>query len=248
MGWSGGGGGGFVEDDEVEALVETRLVNPADGRELLAGVAFLPRKNRGFGADIGRSGSPWRIDPTSLSEQRSLCSAAWCALPLSLLTIHIQHSHRMTQSVVIIGGGIIGTCTAYFTATLAKERGLDVAIKLVEGSSIAAGASGKAGGLLAVDWHGQSPLPRFRHFRKIDIIQPRSPFLPLYRTCYFFPRRTVLRPTRSTSERVLGKGKMGIPQTRHHLGFGRFEPPESLVKALKHEETQKRRPLPLVEP
>ncbi|GAA5869895.1 hypothetical protein JCM16303_001833 [Sporobolomyces ruberrimus] len=60
----------------------------------------------------------------------------------------------MTQSVVIIGGGIIGTCTAYFTATLAKERGLDVAIKLVEGSSIAAGASGKAGGLLAVDWHG----------------------------------------------------------------------------------------------
>ncbi|GAA6010541.1 hypothetical protein JCM11491_006988 [Sporobolomyces phaffii] len=60
----------------------------------------------------------------------------------------------MTQSIVIIGGGIIGTCTAYFTATLAKERGVAVAIKLVEGSSIAAGASGKAGGLLAVDWHG----------------------------------------------------------------------------------------------
>jgi glycine/D-amino acid oxidase-like deaminating enzyme len=60
----------------------------------------------------------------------------------------------MTQSIVIIGGGIIGTCTAYFTANLAKERGLDVAVKLVEGSSIAAGASGKAGGLLAVDWHG----------------------------------------------------------------------------------------------
>ncbi|GAA5965956.1 hypothetical protein JCM3765_004133 [Sporobolomyces pararoseus] len=60
----------------------------------------------------------------------------------------------MTQQVVIIGGGIIGTCSAYFTALLAKERGLDVAVKLVEGSSIAAGASGKAGGLLAVDWHG----------------------------------------------------------------------------------------------
>ncbi|GAA5978648.1 hypothetical protein JCM5350_002466 [Sporobolomyces pararoseus] len=60
----------------------------------------------------------------------------------------------MTQQIVVIGGGIIGTCSAYFTALLAKERGLDVAVKLVEGSSIAAGASGKAGGLLAVDWHG----------------------------------------------------------------------------------------------
>ncbi|GAA5913487.1 Tda3p [Sporobolomyces salmoneus] len=60
----------------------------------------------------------------------------------------------MTQTVAIIGGGIIGTSTAYFTANLARERGLDVAVKLVEGSSIAAGSSGKAGGLLAIDWHG----------------------------------------------------------------------------------------------
>ncbi|GAA5841781.1 hypothetical protein JCM5353_007768 [Sporobolomyces roseus] len=60
----------------------------------------------------------------------------------------------MTQSIVVIGGGIIGVTTAYYTARLAKERGLEIAIKLVEGSSIAAGASGKAGGLLAIDWHG----------------------------------------------------------------------------------------------
>ncbi|GAA5932471.1 Tda3p [Sporobolomyces koalae] len=58
------------------------------------------------------------------------------------------------SKIVVVGGGIIGTTTAYYTALLARERGLDAAIHLVEGSSIAAGASGKAGGLLAVDWHG----------------------------------------------------------------------------------------------
>lgn len=65
----------------------------------------------------------------------------------------------MTQSIVVIGGGIIGVTTAYYTARLAKERGLEIAIKLVEGSSIAAGASGKAGGLLAIDWHGELSIP-----------------------------------------------------------------------------------------
>ncbi|GAA5908955.1 hypothetical protein JCM5296_006831 [Sporobolomyces johnsonii] len=62
----------------------------------------------------------------------------------------------MPQSLVIVGGGIIGSSTAYFASKLAHERGIDLSIKLVEGSSIAAGASGKAGGLLAIDWHGPS--------------------------------------------------------------------------------------------
>ena len=44
-----------------------------------------------------------------------------------------------TRKVVVIGGGIIGTSTAYFL----KLRGVDVTI--LEASSIAAGASGKAG-------------------------------------------------------------------------------------------------------
>lgn len=52
------------------------------------------------------------------------------------------------RKVVVIGGGIIGSSTAFYL----KRRGAYVTI--LEASSIAAGASGKAGGFLAEDWHG----------------------------------------------------------------------------------------------
>ncbi|GAA5909028.1 hypothetical protein JCM8208_007404 [Rhodotorula glutinis] len=58
------------------------------------------------------------------------------------------------RSVAVVGGGIIGSSTAFFLARLAKHKGINVDITLVEGSAVAAGASGKAGGLLALDWHG----------------------------------------------------------------------------------------------
>jgi glycine/D-amino acid oxidase-like deaminating enzyme len=54
--------------------------------------------------------------------------------------------------VVICGGGVIGACTAYFL----KRRGIDVVV--VECTEVAAAASGKAGGFLALDWCGGSPL------------------------------------------------------------------------------------------
>jgi glycine/D-amino acid oxidase-like deaminating enzyme len=54
--------------------------------------------------------------------------------------------------VVICGGGVIGACTAYFLA----RRGIDVLI--VERTEVAAAASGKAGGLLALDWCTGTPL------------------------------------------------------------------------------------------
>ncbi|GAA5977487.1 hypothetical protein JCM11641_000979 [Rhodosporidiobolus odoratus] len=59
-------------------------------------------------------------------------------------------------SIAIIGAGIIGSSTAYQLATLLHQRNKanDTTITLIEGSFIAAGASGKAGGLLALDWHG----------------------------------------------------------------------------------------------
>ena len=57
------------------------------------------------------------------------------------------------QNIAIIGGGIAGISTAYF---LANSPALPPGAKItvVEGTEIAAAASGKSGGFLAKDWHG----------------------------------------------------------------------------------------------
>ena len=49
-----------------------------------------------------------------------------------------------TMHVVICGSGVIGACTAYFLS----RRGIDVTV--VERTEVAAAASGKAGGFLAL--------------------------------------------------------------------------------------------------
>ncbi|VFQ75307.1 unnamed protein product [Cuscuta campestris] len=56
------------------------------------------------------------------------------------------------KRVVVCGGGVIGVCTAYFWS----KKGAKVT--LVEKSSIACAASGKAGGFLARDWCDGGPL------------------------------------------------------------------------------------------
>ena len=54
--------------------------------------------------------------------------------------------------VVICGSGVIGACAAYFIS----RRGIDVTV--VERADVAAAASGKAGGFLALDWCVGTPL------------------------------------------------------------------------------------------
>lgn len=56
------------------------------------------------------------------------------------------------KKVVVCGGGVIGVCTAYF---LSKKG---AAVTLIEKSSIACAASGKAGGFLALDWCDGGPV------------------------------------------------------------------------------------------
>lgn len=59
------------------------------------------------------------------------------------------------QNIVLIGGGIAGTTTAYYLATH-PQRPAGSKITIVEGTKIAAGASGYSGGFLAKDWHGSA--------------------------------------------------------------------------------------------
>lgn len=56
------------------------------------------------------------------------------------------------QKVVIAGGGVIGCATAYF---LARDHGIGATV--VDRAGVAAAASGKAGGFLALDWNAGSP-------------------------------------------------------------------------------------------
>lgn len=83
--------------------------------------------------------------PEALQLQRTLYQP-----PISLASLRVM-AESSQKHVVVIGGGIVGSSTAYFL----KKRGANVTI--VEGSSIAAGASGKAGGLLAYDWTEGQP-------------------------------------------------------------------------------------------
>ena len=68
------------------------------------------------------------------------------------LTAVERHISGDTMRVVICGGGVIGACTAYFLS----RRGIDVIV--VERTEVAAAASGKAGGFLALDWCAGTPL------------------------------------------------------------------------------------------
>src|SRR5207244_3738112 len=71
--------------------------------------------------------------------------------------------------VVICGGGVIGACTAYFFS----RRGIDVTV--VERAEVAAAASGKAGGFLALDWWaGTPPDALARRSFELQAVRPKE--------------------------------------------------------------------------
>ena len=80
------------------------------------------------------------------------------------------------QNIVVIGGGIAGSCTAYF-ASLSPHRAEACKVTLIEGTKIAAAASGYSGGFLAKDWHGsatssESPIQQTRQRDSVPIPYP----------------------------------------------------------------------------
>ncbi|KAG5518638.1 hypothetical protein PMAC_002607 [Pneumocystis sp. 'macacae'] len=103
------------------------------------------------------------------------------------------------RHIVIVGGGIIGSTTAYYLTRHPKYDPANISITLIEGTGIASAASGKAGGLLALDWHGYdtASLAKLSYglheklaeehdgknkwgYRKLDTLQIKSSFSPRY--------------------------------------------------------------------
>ena len=59
--------------------------------------------------------------------------------PASTMVDNIKH-------IVVIGGGIIGVCTAYYLSEDERFKNASFSVTVVEANEIASGASGKAGG------------------------------------------------------------------------------------------------------
>lgn len=69
-----------------------------------------------------------------------------------ILNFHSEASgrHHGKKHIIIVGAGIIGVCTAYYLVKHPKFDPEQYHISIVESKRIAGGASGKAGGLLAL--------------------------------------------------------------------------------------------------
>lgn len=68
-------------------------------------------------------------------------------------------THRPPRRIVVVGGGVIGVCTAYFLTKRLSTTASDYRVTLVEQSAaVATAASGKAGGFLALDWCDGGPV------------------------------------------------------------------------------------------
>jgi glycine/D-amino acid oxidase-like deaminating enzyme len=90
--------------------------------------------------------------------RRSPPCAASMSLSFTDASAAVIH-HRRPRHVCIVGGGIIGTCTAYYLATRHQ-----IPCTIIDRTgAIASAASGKAGGFLAYDWNDGTPTEELTH-------------------------------------------------------------------------------------
>lgn len=120
--------------------------------------------------------------------------------------------------VVICGGGVIGACTAYF---LLRH---DIEVIVVERAEVAAAASGKAGGFLALDWCAGTPLDALArrsfhlHAELASELAGNWGYRPMSAYSGFVvpdgdPRRHMLPGLDWLSEGVAIAGRIGTPDT-----------------------------------
>lgn len=120
--------------------------------------------------------------------------------------------------VAICGGGAVGACTAYFLA----RRGIGVTV--VERAEVAAAASGKAGGFLALDWCAGTPLDALarRSFRLHATLQDETGADWSYRRMNAFsgvvvgersPRRRAASELTWLSDGIVITNRLGTPET-----------------------------------
>jgi glycine/D-amino acid oxidase-like deaminating enzyme len=120
--------------------------------------------------------------------------------------------------VVICGAGVIGACTAYFLA----RRGIGVTV--VERAQVAAAASGKAGGFLALDWCAGTTLDALarRSFQLHGALQDETGTNWSYRRMNAYsgvvvgersPRRNAASELAWLSDGIVITNRLGTPET-----------------------------------
>lgn len=93
-----------------------------------------------------------------IPREKPLCTWLWYLYQVAvtrsaLLHLSVGTMAEAERHIVIVGGGIIGISIAYYTSLRSDCPKVTV---LESSKDLAPGASGKAGGFLALDWHGTS--------------------------------------------------------------------------------------------
>ncbi|XP_068657201.1 D-amino-acid oxidase [Aristolochia californica] len=96
--------------------------------------------------------NPFIPNPHNQNQTRRIGKQKSQFVTMSMSTTEEKKRPEAPVRVVVCGGGVVGVCTAFFLA----RKG--AAVTVVEKSSVACAASGKAGGFLALDWCDGGPL------------------------------------------------------------------------------------------